>query len=116
MLSGRVPYEGWDVDKITDAILKGIRPYKPKAAAHLGLVDELWDILGRCWDERREARPDLQAVRTRLDEVAPMWHARKHFQLTPADDVVSVYSHYSRSSPTPSRTPAPPSPPPESST
>ena len=114
MLSGRVPYDGWDVDRVTDAVLKGIRPYKPKAAAHLGLVDELWDILGRCWDDRREARPDVQAVRTRLDEVTPMWHARKHFPLTPADDVASVYapSHYSFSSPTPSRTPVPPSPPP----
>ena len=126
MLCGHVPYHGWDREKVSDAILKGIRPYKPKAAAHLGLVDEIWGILQRCWDERPEARPDLQVIRACLDEVTPMWHARKHFS---ADDTTSLYppSHYTSSSslaplstspspaPSPSPSPAPPSPSPSPS-
>ena len=81
-----MPYEGLDSDMISDAILNGIRPSKPEAAAHLGLVDELWDILQRCWDEKREVRPDLLIVRACLDVVTPMWHARKHLPLVQADD------------------------------
>ena len=125
MLCGHVPYDGWERDRISDAILKGVRPYKPKAATHLGLVDELWDILQQCWDKRREARPGLQVIRACLVEVTPMWHARKHLPLVSADDATSMYppSHYTSSSspalpslspspalPSPSHSPAPPSP------
>ena len=116
VLCGHVPYDGWDRDRIGEAILKGIRPYRPKGATHLGLVDELWDILQRCWDERREARPDLRVIRTCLDEITPMWHARKHLPLISADDATSLYSpsHYTTSSsppiPSPAPSPAPPSP------
>ena len=113
MLCGHVPYDDWNLEKINDAILTGIRPYKPKAAAHIGLVDELWDILQRCWDEERESRPDLRVVRACLDEVVPLWHVRKDLPLISADDASSLYthSHYSVS-PSPLSSPAPSSPPP----
>ncbi|KAF9789521.1 kinase-like domain-containing protein [Thelephora terrestris] len=114
VLCGKIPYDGWDIDRINDAILKGIRPYRPKAATHLGLFDELWDILQRCWDERSEVRPELHIIRACLDEVTPMWHARKHMPLISADDAASLYpsSQYSHSlsTSTPSRSPAPSDP------
>lgn len=116
VLCGHVPYDGWDGERVIDAILKGIRPYKPKAAARLGLVDELWEILQRCWDERCDARPDLQVIRARLHEVAPMWHVRQDLPSVSADDATSLHpsSRYTSSSspplPSPSPSPAPPSP------
>ena len=89
---------------IKEAILKGVRPYKPDAAAHLGLVDELWDMLQLCWNEKREERPDLRTVRVCLDSVAPFWNARTHLPVpSTAYDTASAYTYscYS-SSPSPS--------------
>jgi len=100
VLYGRVPYDGWETERINDAILQGVRPYKPDAAAHFGLVDELWDLLQRCWQEKREMRPDLRAVRACLEGVVPLWHARADLSSTMVDDDTdSTYSRsdYSRS-------------------
>lgn len=110
VLCGHVPYDGWDPERINDAILGGVRPYKPKAAAHLGLVDELWAILQYCWDERCEVRPELPIIRACLEEVTPFWHVRKDLPLT-ADDAKSLYppSSYSISS-SPTHTPGPSTP------
>ena len=83
-MCGHVPYDGLDREGINDAILTGIRPSKPKAAAHLGLFDELWEVLQRCWDEEREARPDLRVIRACLDDLVPVWHVRTHLSLTTA--------------------------------
>lgn len=70
--------------------MKGIRPYKPEAAGNLGLVDELWDTLERCWNEKQEERPDLEIVRDCLDKVALMWHSQ-HRPLILSDDGTSSY-------------------------
>ena len=35
-------------ENINDAILEGVRPYRPKAAVGLGLVAELWELLRGC--------------------------------------------------------------------
>lgn len=82
-------------------------------ATRLGLVEEVWDVLERCWDENREARPDLQIIRACLHEVIPMWHVRKDLPLISTDDTTSLYTYslYTPSpSPSPSPSPAPPSP------
>ena len=117
VLCGHMPYNGWHTQRINDAILQGVRPYKPEAAVQIGLVDELWDMLQRCWNEKREARPDLQTVRKCLDNAAPLWHARTHLPLPviTGEDSASAYTHsYYSSSPSPSihlySPPLPPSP------
>jgi serine/threonine protein kinase len=113
VLCGHVPYHGVDRERISRVVLKGIRPSKPKEAAHLGLFDELWEMLQRCWDEKREARPDLEAICTCLNEVVHLWHVRTDLSAT-SDDTESVdtQSYYS-CSPSPSLPPgSPPSSPP----
>lgn len=114
-----MPYAGWETERINDAILQGVRPYKPDEAAKLGLVDELWRLLQRCWEERREARPDLQTVRTCLGDVAPLWHVRADLPsiVDDDDDTDSLYTGSNHSltyspvhSPTPRAASLPPSP------
>jgi len=107
VLCGHVPYDGWETERINDAILQGVRPYKPDAAAKIGLVDELWELLQRCWEEKREGRPDLRAVRACLKEVVPLWHVRKELSSTMVDDTDSTYSRSDYSAlPSPSPSPA----------
>ena len=76
MLCGHVPYDGLETETINHAILDGTRPYKPAAAAELGLVDELWELLQRCWNADPELRPGLRTIRARLGEVTPLWQVR----------------------------------------
>ncbi|KAF9647923.1 kinase-like protein, partial [Thelephora ganbajun] len=57
-------------------ITKGTRPGKPKDAASLGFTDGLWGTLERCWSAGRDARPTLEAVLSRLSEVASSWEDR----------------------------------------
>lgn len=92
VLCGRVPYDGWESERINDAILQGVRPYKPEAAAHLGLVDELWELLRRCWEDKREVRPDLRTIRACLEGVVPLWHVRADLTSTMVDDTDSTYT------------------------
>lgn len=110
VLCGHVPYDGWETERINDAILQGLRPYKPDAAATLGLVDELWELLRRCWKEKREERPDLGMIRSCLEEIVPLWHVRADLSSTMVDDVDSIDSRsdcLSSPSPDPSPTPSP---------
>ena len=111
MLCGHVPYHGLDREKISRTVLKGNRPSKPKEAAHLGLFDELWEILQRCWEEKSEARPDLQAIRACLNEVVPHWHVRADLSAA-SDDTESVDTQSYHSCP--SSPSLPPSSPPQS--
>ena len=90
-----MPYDGWETERINDAISQGVRPYKPAAAAQLGLVDELWELLQRCWEEKREVRPDLKTIRTCLEGVVPLWHVRADLSSIMVDDTDST-STYSR--------------------
>ena len=59
------------------AITQGVRPKRPDNAAALGFTDGLWWIVGCCWLEDREMRPDVKAVLSRLTDAAWAWDMRR---------------------------------------
>ena len=75
VLCGKKPY--WDHNgNITLAVLEGIRPSKPDAAATLGFTDGLWWTVECCWMADRDTRPDVKTVLSQLTHAAWAWDRR----------------------------------------
>ena len=49
-------------------VMNGKRPSKPIDAARLGLSPAAWEIVGECWNGKRDKWPDVQDVVRRLRE------------------------------------------------
>ena len=58
------------------AITGGIRPEKPEDVKRLGFTDELWRTVERCWQEDRNARPNVADILSSLNEAKAFWDIR----------------------------------------
>jgi hypothetical protein len=55
--SGHIPFaEIRNTKKVTQTVLKGARPDRPKNAESLGLTDDVWDIVRTCWQKDPDSR------------------------------------------------------------
>jgi serine/threonine protein kinase len=65
VLTGNVPFNHrrYDTVVILD-IIRGIRPRRPK-----DMSDDLWKLLGICWDEKPHKRPTANVVEVWLNTV-----------------------------------------------
>ena len=75
VLCGKKPYG--DKRYATSAILDGVRPSKPDAAATLGFTDGLWWDVKCCWLEDPSARPDVKMMLGQLNHAAWAWDRRR---------------------------------------
>lgn len=50
-------------------VLQGNRPPRPFEAGMLGLSDEIWDLMERCWADEPRIRPSLETVLQVLDGI-----------------------------------------------
>jgi len=77
VLCGHIPYvEIGSGAPIIYAITQGDRPKKPDAAARLGFTNELWMTLGKCWEENRDARPNVGVILSCLNDTTAFWDIR----------------------------------------
>jgi len=53
-------------ESVVIQIANGKRPSKPQAADHLGLTEEMWKFIGKCWTPNPNKRPTI-------DEVVRTW-------------------------------------------
>lgn len=54
------------------AVVEGKRPEKPANADSIGFGNGIWDLVEKCWSEKREQRPSTWDVRMRLAVAASM--------------------------------------------
>ena len=47
-------------------IAKGKRPSRPADASKLGLSSGAWKVIEDCWNKKRDKRPEIQNVASRL--------------------------------------------------
>ena len=61
---GKAPYRNSSFGRISEKILQGGRPSRPKhpLAAEWGLNDDMWKLINRCWMEEWEQRPQVGEV------------------------------------------------------
>ena len=72
VFTGKVPFEEFIVrGRLVSHIDKGDRPKKPTEAEAeaLGLTDEMWDLLGGCWEGDASRRFSMESVVKQLDEI-----------------------------------------------
>jgi len=66
VFSGKVPFWSMTDRFAAVQVAKGGRPAKPQAAEQLGLSEEIWEFIEKCWSEIPSERPTI-------DEVVTVW-------------------------------------------
>jgi serine/threonine protein kinase len=57
ILTGKEPFENSTNIGAMNLILKGNRPQKPENRPEVGLTDDMWNLLSRCWHKKPGKRP-----------------------------------------------------------
>jgi len=66
VFTGEVPFENMKNNSVDAQIVGGKRPDKPLAAEQLGLTEEMWKYIEKCWSPKPDKRPNI-------DEVVRAW-------------------------------------------
>lgn len=56
------PFNGFKPWPVALKIIKGERPSRPQGAEGFGLVDPVWDMTLRCWQQEPTYRPAVAEV------------------------------------------------------
>ena len=75
VLSGQVPFASFNCHAVTQRVMEGERPERPKGVAGVWFTDDIWRMLNRCWDARPEGRPSIAAVLECLDQIPGESHS-----------------------------------------
>ncbi|KAG6909004.1 hypothetical protein DXG01_002390 [Tephrocybe rancida] len=71
-----IDFDAFKETKVTLMILRGDLPSRPaaedKAWTRRGLTNGLWDLLTECWRTQPSERPDISAIKSRLDNEKPV--------------------------------------------
>jgi len=49
-----------------------------KGCERLGFSDELWEMVGLCWKENRDARPGIEGILSCLNDAVSFWYRRDY--------------------------------------
>ena len=73
VLSGQVPFSQHRNCAVIAGILRGERPGRPDKADKMGFTDDVWGILGRCWESIPSDRPEIEDVLRCLENASLSW-------------------------------------------
>jgi len=70
IFTGEVPYARAIEAQVIYRTITGFRPKRPENSVKLGLSDEVWEILQKCWDHDPSERPEAHLVLDWLSQAA----------------------------------------------
>ena len=73
VLTGQAPFSSYDTRVAVGKVLRGERPERPQGAEGKWFTDDVWGILGRCWEPKPGDRPSIDEVLQRLEEASMCW-------------------------------------------
>ena len=73
VLAGRSPFGSLGVTYVMSNILRGEHPERPRGAQGMWFTDDLWELLGQCWEKDPESRPSIKDVDECLERVSATW-------------------------------------------
>ena len=73
VLSGQVPFLWHNKYVAIGKVLKGERPGRPQGVERKWFTDDVWSMLGRCWEPKPGDRPSIEDVLCRLEEASRFW-------------------------------------------
>ena len=66
IFTGKYPFPEDSDLNVHLMVMKGKRPPKPADASNLGLSSTSWKVVEDCWNKKRDRRPEIQYVASRL--------------------------------------------------
>jgi len=73
VLSGQVPFFRYRKYVAVGKVLKGERPGRPQGVGEKWFTDDVWSILGGCWEPNPGDRPSVEGVLRCLEEASRLW-------------------------------------------
>ena len=73
VLTGQVPFSLLGKYPAIAKVLRGGRPERPQGAEGRWFTDDIWDILGGCWEPKPSDRPSIGDVLRHLEEASTLW-------------------------------------------
>jgi hypothetical protein len=77
VLTGHQPYKGFKDDTILYRVVSGLRLPRPVNSVEIGISDDVWGVVVRCWSQTAENRPDVLAVLKVLNNASRYWVPRR---------------------------------------
>lgn len=62
VLTGKVPFISSTLAGVVIAVTNGQRPHKPMDLGKVGMTERVWDLMEKCWNPNRMARPTIIQV------------------------------------------------------
>ena len=73
VLTGQVPFSRYSKYAAVAKVLRGERPERPQGPEGRWFTDDVWGILGRCWEPQPGDRPRMEDVFQHMEETSPSW-------------------------------------------
>ena len=73
VLSGQAPFALFKDFVVMRKVTEGERPGRPEGVKGAWFTDDLWRMLGLCWESQPERRPSIEAVLQCLEKVTITW-------------------------------------------
>ena len=83
VLSGQAPFSRYNKYVAVGKVLKGERPERPQGVGGKWFTDDIWSILGRCWEPKPGNRPSIEDLLRRLEEASSLWMPPSPTEATP---------------------------------
>ena len=79
VLTGKMPFSEYKSQyAAVRRVLEGKRPERPQEVVGEWFTDDVWSILGRCWEAEPNDRPSIKDVLQHLDEAKISWTPLSH--------------------------------------
>jgi hypothetical protein len=76
VLTGAPPFASQQKPELAcQVVLDGERPPRPRNSESLGITNEIWDLLERCWAKDASSRPAAKHVVHSLERAIKHWTA-----------------------------------------
>ena len=86
VLSGRIPFSGYERFAVVVRIHRGKRPVRPRGFKGRWFTDGVWDVLESCWKRSPGDRPSTGDVLHCLEEISRSWRPFQMVTDPPATD------------------------------
>ena len=73
VLSGQVPFPRYSDYTPVAKVLRGERPERPQGVELKWFTDDVWSVLGRCWEPKPNDRPSIEDTLQCLVEASRIW-------------------------------------------
>jgi len=70
ILTGQAPFSRYNKHAAVAKVIRGERPERPDGLEGRWFTDDVWSILGHCWEPKPGDRPSIEDVLEHLEEAA----------------------------------------------